>query len=38
VCRQQIKDTRTKPPLDEREPREVTRVVRDVGTEGKLGG
>ena len=38
VCRQQIKDTRTKPPLDEREPREVTRVASEVGTEGKLGG
>ena len=38
VCRQQIKDIRTKPPLDEREPREVTRVASEVGTEGKLGG
>ena len=38
VCRQQIKDIGTKPPLDEREPREVTRVAREVGTEGKLGG
>ncbi len=37
VCRQQIKDIRTKPPVDERA-REVTRVASEVGTEGKLGG